>query len=164
MARAGRAWTREDEALLCEMRREGRTWRQIAGALRRSEAACANRHSEILTGKVRPGADRGRHDPWRPEEDAVLREAYRQPGGPNLLEVGRRIGRSEGACRTRAKILGIAAPRPSPQKIHGCAGARRCHDCGAPTFDYRCPACRKKWQLKHGVPLDVAARNSSGDE
>lgn len=156
MARAGRAWTPEEETLLCEMRREGRTWRRIAGALRRSEQACANRHSEILTGRVKLGADRDRHDPWRPEEDAVLIEAYRQPGGPNLMEASARIGRSEGACRTRVKILGIAHSRPSPQKIHGNAGSRRCHDCGRPTVDYRCCKCRQKWRDKYGVGRDAS--------
>ena len=33
-------------------------------------------------------------------------------------------------------------------------GKRRCHDCGKPTTDYRCPACLKAWRLKNGVPLD----------
>lgn len=28
---------------------------------------------------------------------------------------------------------------------------RKCHDCGKPTNDYRCPECRRKWQIKHMV-------------
>lgn len=31
---------------------------------------------------------------------------------------------------------------------------RRCHDCGAPTDNYRCEACLAKWRAKHGVPPD----------
>lgn len=31
----------------------------------------------------------------------------------------------------------------------------RCHDCGAPTWDYRCAACREKWRLKHGIARDA---------
>ena len=158
MDRQKTAWTREEEDLLRELRRRGRTWRQIAGALGRTEAACANHHSELLSGKI-PLEGRGRFDPWRPEEDRILCEAC-LPGGPTLREVSERIGRSESACRKRAQQLGklaSRAPRSRPSQ-------RRCHDCGKPTSDYRCPACRRKWQIKHGVPLDVAARNSSGDE
>lgn len=32
-------------------------------------------------------------------------------------------------------------------------GKRKCHDCGKPTPDYRCPACLEKWRLKNGVPM-----------
>jgi hypothetical protein len=28
---------------------------------------------------------------------------------------------------------------------------RKCHDCGRPTTDYRCPPCLRAWRLKHGV-------------
>lgn len=28
---------------------------------------------------------------------------------------------------------------------------RACHDCGKPTYNYRCLPCRLKWQLRHGV-------------
>lgn len=31
---------------------------------------------------------------------------------------------------------------------------RPCHDCGKPTTDYRCSACRRKWATKHGVTLE----------
>lgn len=31
---------------------------------------------------------------------------------------------------------------------------RSCHDCGCPTSDYHCPACLRKWRLKHGVAQD----------
>ena len=34
------------------------------------------------------------------------------------------------------------------------AGQRRCHDCGKPTTNYRCPTCLRAWRLKHGVPMD----------
>ena len=35
--------------------------------------------------------------------------------------------------------------RPTPN--------RKCHDCGAPTWDYRCPVCQDAWKLKHGLPI-----------
>ena len=30
---------------------------------------------------------------------------------------------------------------------------RRCHDCGKPTYNYRCDKCREKWQRSHNVSL-----------
>lgn len=27
----------------------------------------------------------------------------------------------------------------------------RCHDCGNPTFNYRCPLCKKLHLMKHGI-------------
>ena len=32
---------------------------------------------------------------------------------------------------------------------------RKCHDCGKPTFNYRCSACWEKWRAKYGVIPDV---------
>lgn len=151
MARKGLPWSAEEDALLCDLRRQGLTWSRIAARLGRTEGAVSNRHSELMTGKTVSGASRGRFDPWRAEEDAVLIEAYRQPGGPDLQEASRRIGRSLGACRSRAKVLGLAQRRASPQKRRGNSGSRRCHDCGKPTTDYRCPQCLAKWRHKNGV-------------
>lgn len=28
---------------------------------------------------------------------------------------------------------------------------RKCHDCGAPTSNYRCPRCLSDWKIKHAV-------------
>ena len=28
---------------------------------------------------------------------------------------------------------------------------RKCHDCGRPENNYRCPSCLRKWQQKHNV-------------
>lgn len=30
---------------------------------------------------------------------------------------------------------------------------RHCHDCGTPTYNYRCDKCREKWQRLHNVNL-----------
>ena len=32
-------------------------------------------------------------------------------------------------------------------------GVRKCHDCGALTYNYRCGRCREEWQRKHHVPV-----------
>lgn len=159
MDRGRRPWTPEEEETLLDLRRRRMTFRQIAGRLGRTEGAVANRHSELMTGKFVVGEERSRFDPWRPEEDAELCRAY-LPGGPTLREVAERIGRSEGACKKRAQQLGQSASRPPKPR----PGLRKCHGCGRPTPDYRCPACRKKWQIKHHVPLDNAAKNAMGDD
>lgn len=86
--------------------------------------------------------------------------------GMSWKEVARRLGRTPKACRTRfwwLRRAGRGQPRESTSRTPG-QDMRSCHDCGRPTPDYRCPACRRKWQIKHGVPLDAAARNASGDE
>lgn len=28
---------------------------------------------------------------------------------------------------------------------------RKCHDCGRPTTDFRCPPCKAKWRVKNGL-------------
>lgn len=33
---------------------------------------------------------------------------------------------------------------------------RKCHDCQALTWDYRCSKCRKKHLLKHGILSSVS--------
>lgn len=30
--------------------------------------------------------------------------------------------------------------------------SRKCHDCGKPTNNYRCPTCLEKWRIKNCVP------------
>ena len=53
----------------------------------------------------------------------------------------------------------VAAGLPSPRRVdvsdlekYGTLQpSRRCHDCGRPTDDYRCPACRGIWRRKHSV-------------
>lgn len=30
-------------------------------------------------------------------------------------------------------------------------GLRKCHDCGRPTVDFRCPPCKAAWRARHGL-------------
>ena len=39
-------------------------------------------------------------------------------------------------------------------------GKRRCHDCGKPTTDYRCPACRRKGALRNQVDPETLGGGS----
>jgi len=160
MDRQKMQWSSEDEAILRKLRAQGKTFREISIVLGRTVSACVNRHSELTRGKITAAPEgRSRFDPWRPEEDLAVASSY-LPGGPTLLEVSEKIGRTYAACKKRARELELSEPRPPKPR----PGLRKCHDCGRPTPDYRCPACRKKWQIKHGVPLDNAAKNAMGDD
>lgn len=33
----------------------------------------------------------------------------------------------------------------------GIGALRKCHDCGRPTSNFRCPACHAKWRVKNGL-------------
>jgi len=40
---------------------------------------------------------------------------------------------------------------------------RRCHDCGKPTTQYRCPACKRKFQRKYDVEPEFIADDDYDD-
>lgn len=46
-----------------------------------------------------------------------------------------------------------SGPRRRGKARSGNGHMRRCHDCGAPTTDYRCPACWAKLRRKGGYNL-----------
>lgn len=41
---------------------------------------------------------------------------------------------------------------------------RKCHDCGRPTSDYRCPACWAKLRREHGLPFEDRALASLDED
>lgn len=49
-------------------------------------------------------------------------------------------------CLSKARNARVAS---SNRK--GMIPYRACHDCGKPTYDYRCPECLEKWRRKHNV-------------
>lgn len=65
-------------------------------------------------------------------------------------EMRRRL-KNRQAAKER-KEQGQPAP-PKPTAIQ----RRKCHDCGCPTSDYRCPACLRAWRIKNGVNQDGGA-------
>lgn len=139
-------WTPEEDAVLDRLHAAGLDWETCAVALGRTDRACEtrwrNRH------RVRTGPN-----PWTPEEDASLRSSLAR--GMSWTEAaGRLPGRSVRACMARGRILGVSAQKPV-LKRPGALSGRRCHDCGKPTSDYRCPACLARWRAKHGVPVNA---------
>ena len=106
--------------------------------------------------KKKPRRPKKRHGgwspPWTPAEDALLRQMIRDHP---YAEIAEAIGRPPKGCQARAKALGL---RHVPVKIyHPPAlgeGARRCHDCGAPTTDFRCPRCWAKIRAENDWTME----------
>lgn len=44
-------------------------------------------------------------------------------------------------------------------EARGLVPDRKCHDCGKPTWNYRCEACQRLWRAKHDVCLDYDCDN-----
>ncbi len=63
--------------------------------------------------------------------------------------------RREKMRRLLEDVPGAATrPRGRPRgRTAKATGSRACHDCGAPTTDYRCRACRAAWRIRHGVAV-----------
>lgn len=102
---------------------------------------------------------------WQASARARYKRALAR-GIKEEIEVAARIldfYRSQYVCDP--VLLGLSAemlapvPKTSAKKKPGrkrkdsgeMGGTRRCHSCGRPTSNYRCPECLKKWRKKHGV-------------
>lgn len=55
-------------------------------------------------------------------------------------------------------------PTPRMSATKSLPPTRKCHDCGAPTFDYRCKSCRIKWRLKNGVASSQGACDEASED
>lgn len=55
-------------------------------------------------------------------------------------------------CRYKAQAQNVTKIMREKRALKA---TRRCHDCGKPTPDYRCPKCLAKWRKKHGVSEDA---------
>ena len=151
MAKRSRdVWTAEEEAVLQRMRKAGMEWRDVAVALGRTVEAVRYRWRCSVPRAERVPAPGG--TPWSADEDAALRRMCAE--GVTWVEMARRMdGRTSRGCQMRARLLGIR--RAAGQKEEAPAGMlsrRRCHDCGKPTTDYRCPSCLAAWRRRNGVP------------
>lgn len=70
-------------------------------------------------------------------------------------DIAKVLGRSPAAVHTQCSLIGLR--RTEDMRSYPPSGAcgpkpkRKCHDCGRPTDDYRCPVCLRKWRQKNGV-------------
>ena len=69
--------------------------------------------------------------PWTAEEDRKLQ--WLMSVGAETAQIARFFGRSQQAVCMRARSIRTGGSQKEP--------TRRCHDCGRPTTDYRCPRC-----------------------
>jgi len=143
-------WTPEEDALLKRLwpvlsveqisERIGRTVKGVYRRANRLGLTCGNQAAKV---------------PWTPEEDKALKERI---GSMTYAEIGELLGRTEKSVKHRALSLNVrGGAKPRPPRPAG--KMRRCHDCGKPTPDYRCPACWRKLRKRLGCPAEEESIN-----
>ena len=78
--------------------------------------------------------------PWTAEEDRKLQ--WLMSVGAEKAQIARFFGRSQQAVCMRARSIRTGGSQKEP--------TRRCHDCGRPTTDYRCPRCWARLRSRGG--------------
>ena len=78
--------------------------------------------------------------PWTAEEDRKLQ--WLMFVGAETAQIARFFGRSQQAVCMRARSIRTGGSQKEP--------TRRCHDCGRPTTDYRCPRCWARLRSRGG--------------
>lgn len=78
--------------------------------------------------------------PWTAEEDRKLQ--WLMSVGAETAQIARFFGRSQQAVCMRARSIRTGGSQKEP--------TRRCHDCGRPTTDYRCPRCWARLRSRGG--------------
>ena len=143
-------WTKDEDDLLAKLwptlsvaqisERMGRTLKGVYRRANRLGLTCGQ-----------PQAKKA----WTPEDDAVLKANL---GTMTYAEIGVLLNRTDKSVKARAlhlSLRGGAKPRLPKQKDH----MRKCHDCGRPTPDYRCPACWRKLRKRLGCPVEEEPTN-----
>lgn len=110
-------------------------------------------HAHLLGLKRSPEALAKNHNVWADWERDKLRKLY----ALNLPidDIAKVLCRSPAAVHTQCSLIGLR--RTEDMRSYPPSGAcgpkpkRKCHDCGRPTDDYRCPVCLRKWRQKNGV-------------
>ena len=129
-------WTREEDETLQKL------WpvmsvAQIAEQMNRSPKGVYRRANRLglACGKVQEAKKA-----WTAEDDAVLKENL---DTLTYAEIGLLLGRTEKSVKARALNRNLrGGPEPRMPKPKGYL--RKCHDCGKPTPDFRCPKCWAK--------------------
>lgn len=145
---SGTVWTPEEDE---QIRRLGPELggEAMARLLHRSVDATRKRAGKLGVSLKKAG---GTGTPWTPEEDAVLREhALKTP----WVEIADMLGRTAPGCEYRAKALGLVhSPERKYHPPTAKEGMRACHDCGRPTWDYRCSACWRKLRAEKNYSME----------
>lgn len=139
-------WTKDEDALLAEL------WptlsvAQISERLHRTVKGVYRRANRLGLTCGQPQAKKA----WTPEDDAVLKANL---GTMTYAEIGVLLNRTDKSVKARALSLQLrGGPKPRLPKPNG-KNMRKCHDCGKPTTDYRCPKCWAKLRAKHGYSAE----------
>ena len=143
----GNPWTPEEDRRLWELRKQGFSLLETARCIGRSEAACKQRLARLLKASGNPPPV---PPPWTDADLGWLALNYIRLGGRACAE---HLGRSLSAVQEKAKRLGVARGCAREKPLQ--AGMRRCHDCGKPTTNYRCPKCLSVWRRKYGISENI---------
>ena len=141
-----RSWSRMEEARLAELVARALPRDEIAVRLNRSRSAIGARIARLgMAGDIRRR--------FSESEDRAIREA--RAIGTTYAAIARRLGRSEGAVKCRARWLGIAARRQAGNGASKPA-PRRCLVHGgrfqpAHRHEFVCLPCKEseEWQAGH---------------
>ena len=146
-------WGPDEDAKLLDMRLQGLSWSVCGSRLGgRSGSSCARRHARLTGAMQTQDAGPDVPGPWTAWEDCMLRERWSTMSARAIADL--LPGRTEAAVSARAKKLRLVSDtRKRGQSSHaapreGDGRRRRCHDCGRPTFDYRCSRCWAKLRSK----------------
>ena len=101
---------------------------------------------------------------WSQEEISTLFRLLAE--GKALSDIAGALNKSYNAVNHYVWRRSGKIPERPRKKSRPRGYLRRCHDCGAPTTDYRCPACWAKLRRKGGYNLsdtvqDVETRRST---
>lgn len=135
-----------------DMRAQGASWTAVGAALKREPVNCANRWY-----RVKRGAAARATAYWEWDEDEALRREWAKRR-PDLDALAAELQRPVSSLIDRARVLRLVS-RMTKRDAGDGSGIRKCHDCGKPTHDHRCPACLRRWRQLHGVCL-----GGGGDE
>lgn len=151
-----RRWSPEEDAELRRLRMEGASWEVCSQILGNRTAGACRRQFDRSDG----GIHRKAFPPWTKEQLEILRELY---GKVPAQVIARRVGRTTESVRTKARKLGLVSGRTgdvlAPAEVAPVGvflKLRRCHDCGRPTPDYRCPECWARIRGEEDFSLEDA--------
>ena len=147
-----RPYSAADDAWLCEHYTDASVDELRARFPERTLKAL-RAHAHLLGLKRSPEALAKNCAAWADWERDKLCRLYAL--GLTVDDIAKVLGRSPAAVHTQCSLIGLR--RTEDMRSYPPSGAcgpkpkRKCHDCGRPTDDYRCPVCLRKWRQKNGV-------------
>ena len=113
LKRAGRSWTDEEEILLLKLRKEGKSWSEIAKLIpERTWRASQKRHGQLTRGSSEPKRKKGKL--WTDEENERLMEQKEM--GKSWKEIAQQLpGRNLNSIQSHYRYL--LTSRKAPENV-----------------------------------------------